>query len=255
MDTISLLWRHEQQPAPRRGRPPRFSTDEVVAAGVAVADDVGADFSLREVAGRLGTPVMSLYSYVESREQLLELMIDHCRAGLPGAPLSGTWRERLATVAAENLDLCSRHPWLAHWESERAILGPGTLAKYERELHAVEPLPVDDVTKDAILTMLLDFVRASARASEHARAEREAEDPRQWWEREGERLAALHLGARYPLAGRVGNAAGEAHGAAVDAQAAYRFGLRLILDGVAAVAAGAGPAGAEQPTAPKPRGE
>jgi len=234
-DTISLLWRHEQPSgARRRGRPARFTVDDVVAAAVVVADRVGVDFSLREVAAELGTPVMSLYSYVESREQLLELIVDHCRAGLPATPLRGGWRERLAQVAGENLELFAEHPWLADLESERAILGPGTLAKYERELGAVAQLAVDDATRDAILAMLLDFVRASARAIEHARRERAVEDPQQWWEREGVRLAALDLAGRFPLAERIGTAAGAARGAAANAEAAYRFGLGLILDGVAA---------------------
>jgi hypothetical protein len=36
----------------------------------------------------------------------------------------------------------------------------------------------------------------------------------------------------YPLASRVGTAAGEAHGAASDPQHAFEFGLQRLLDGV-----------------------
>lgn len=236
MDTITLLWRHEQPAPARRGRPPRLTTDDVVVAGIVVADRIGPGFSLREVAEELGVPVMSLYSYVDSREQLVELMVDHCHSAMPDSPPAGSWRDRLVEVAEANLALLTEHPWLAHRESERAILGPGTLAKYERELAAVEPLPLDDVTKDAALTVVLDFVRASARAQAQARADRAAEDPATWWEREGAKLAALDLAGRFPLADRIGSAAGSANRAATDAETAYHFGLNLILDGVEAAA-------------------
>ena len=53
-------------------------------------------------------------------------------------------------------------------------------------------------------------------------------------EREGAKLAVLGLDVRFPLASRVGAASGEAQGAARDAETAYRFGLQVILDGVAA---------------------
>ena len=46
--------------------------------------------------------------------------------------------------------------------------------------------------------------------------------------------------AAYPLAARVGTAAGTAHGAAYDPGHAYRFGLRVILDGLAAQLPGRG---------------
>jgi len=233
METLRLLWRHELPAEPRRGRPPRLSLDDVVATGIQVADAAaGLDFSLRSVGERLGVGVMTLYSYIDSRDQLLDLMVDQCRGAMTFAPLRGSWRDRLAQVAAENLVLLLAHPWLAQLESERAILGPGTLAKYERELAAVEPLGLDDPAKDAALTLVLDFVRASARSQVAAAAERASGTPEEWWEREGAQLAALGVADRFPLAERVGSAAGEATRAAHDAGHGYRFGLAVILDGI-----------------------
>ena len=125
-------------------------------------------------------------------------------------------------------------PGLTDVESERATLGPGTLAKYEHELGVVEPLGLTDIEMDGILTLIHDFARANARSMAHAATERAEEDPQVWWEREGAKLAVLGLDVRFPLASRVGAASGEAQGAARDAETAYRFGLQVILDGVAA---------------------
>lgn len=235
MDTIDLLWRRQRPLPARRGRPPRFSTDQVVSAAIAVADRLGLPFTLRDVATSLEVPVMTLYSYVGSREQLLELMADQCRADMDVTESVGDWRARLTTVVADNMRLFDRHPWLAEIESERAVLGPGTLAKYDRELGAVDSLPISDADKDAALALVLDFARSCARALAHARREREQETPERWWEREGARLAALGFTDRYPLAARIGSAAGTARGAAHDADAALAFGLDVLLNGLSAI--------------------
>ena len=236
METVELLWRHHLPTPPRRGRPAKLTADQVVHAAIAVADETGLTFSLRDVATALGTPVMSLYSYVDGRDQLLELMIDQCRTDMSHTELTGDWQAMLRTVAADNLRLFEAHPWLAEVESERAVLGPGTLTKYERELHAVEPLSLPDAGKDAALALVLDFVRSGARSIQHARRERAQESAQQWWEREGAQLARLGGTERHPLASRIGTAAGETHGAAQDAEAHYEFGLEVILRGIAATA-------------------
>lgn len=235
MGTIDLLWRHEKPLPTRRGRPPRFTADQVVVAAIAVADRLGLSFTLRDVAAALDVPVMTLYSYVRSREQLLELMADQCRSEMDVTEQSGDWRSRLTTVVADNMRLFERHPWLAEIESERAVLGPGTLAKYDRELAAVDALPLGDADKDAALALVLDFARSCARALAHARQEREQETPHQWWDREGAKLAALGIVDRYPLASRIGSAAGQAQGAARDADAALAFGLDVLLNGLSAI--------------------
>jgi hypothetical protein len=91
---------------------------------------------------------------------------------------------------------------------------------------------LDDAAKDAALALVLDFVRSCARSMHHARRERARESPHQWWEREGPALQRLGVAQRYPLASRIGAAAGEAHGAAQDAKAHYMFGLEVILRGI-----------------------
>ncbi|HEY6666407.1 MAG TPA: helix-turn-helix domain-containing protein, partial [Propionibacteriaceae bacterium] len=73
---VELLWAPTQQP-PGRGPKPRLSLADVVAAGVAIADEEGLTaLSMRKVASRLGVGAMSLYTYVPGRSELIELMID-----------------------------------------------------------------------------------------------------------------------------------------------------------------------------------
>lgn len=241
METVRLLWRHRIPVEPRLGRPARMTVDDVVASGIAVADRVGnLGFGMREVAQYAGVPVMTLYSSVTGRDQLLELMIDQCRAEMAFRPLRGSWRTQLQAVASDNRTLLEAHPWLAHFESERAILGPGTLAKYERELGAVASMDLGDAEKDAALSLVIDFVRASVRAIQQVALERVAESAADWWAREGELLARFGTAEEFPLASRIGTATGQAHDAAKDPQRSFEFGLSVILDGLQARIASSG---------------
>ena len=87
-----------------------------------------------------------------------------------------------------------------------------------------------DRSRDAALTFVLDFVRAATRA------ERDSvpEELSQQWEMLGPRLAT-YVGEDFPLAVRIGAAAGEELQAAYRPDYAWRFGLDRVLDGLAAL--------------------
>jgi AcrR family transcriptional regulator len=231
---IRLLWRAELPPASPRGRPARISVDDVVAAAIAIADDDGlASLTMRAVAGRLGSSPMALYAHVPDKTALLALMSDQVLARMPHDDYDriADQRERLVRLAADNRAVHLAHRWLASLGPDLTPVGPGAVGKYERELRAVEPLGLSPVETDACLTLLVDFARASA-AAEHAAA---APEPG-WWEAAAPVLAEHVTAERFPLAARIGAAAGEHLGAARDDEHAFRFGLARILDGIEALA-------------------
>ncbi len=124
---IRLLW---DPPVAESGRGPRprFSLDEVIAAGVGVADADGlAGLSMRKVAARLGVGAMSLYTYVPGRDDLVELMVNtvYGELALPGADLG--WRPSVEHQVAERWRLYERHPWLLDLNLARMPLGPHVL--------------------------------------------------------------------------------------------------------------------------------
>jgi AcrR family transcriptional regulator len=236
--TTELLWRREAPLPVRPGRRPRLTIDAVVAAALHVADTTGAGFGLREVASALNVGVMSLYSYIADRDQLLALMIDECHLTMPARPVAELdWESQVRALARDNLALLRSHPWLAEHGGERAVLGPGTIGKYERELAAFESLPISDLQKDACLTLVLDFVKATARSMALAAAERAREPHQEWWARERAVLDRLDLEGRFPLATRIGQAAGSHHGAAGDTAFAFTFGLDRLIAGITDLAA------------------
>jgi hypothetical protein len=54
----------------------------------------------------------------------------------------------------------------------------------------------------------------------------------QWWELAAPAFSKVFDPARFPVAARVGQAAGEAHQAAFDVDHEYEFGLDRVLDGL-----------------------
>lgn len=235
--TLELLWRIPSSPAPVRGPKQRSSVDAVVAAAIEIADADGiAALTMRAVATRLGLTPMATYTYVPGKAELIDLMVDKVygemdRAALPDLP----WRDRVRRIAAENRTMLTRHPWVAYLPTTRPPLGPGMAAKYDHELHAFEGLGLDDVTMDASLTYVLGFVTSVARiAIDTARAAADsAMSDHQWWERAAPLLEQVFDAERFPVAVRVGSAAGQTHDSAYSADHAYEFGLARVLDGLA----------------------
>ena len=232
--TLRLLWR-DPAAVPRHGPSQQLSVEQVVAAATTLADAEGLEaVTMRRVAQRLGVAAMSLYTYVPGKAELLDLMLDAAYLRMPRVSTTGQpWWQRLTTIAAENRALFQAHPWAAAISTARPPLGPGQMAKYEHELTALDGLGLDDIQMDAALTHLLGFVQAWARAAADAEAAAagDALDDEQWWAASAPVLADVLDPEAYPLAVRVGTAAGTAHRAAYSPAHAYEFGLQVILDG------------------------
>ncbi len=233
--TLRLLW-PDPAAVPRHGPDRGLSLAAVVAAGTEIADRAGLDaVTMRALARTLGVAAMTLYTYVPGKAELLDLMLDAAYAAMPRTNTAGRpWRDRVRAVAEENRDLFRAHPWASAVSTARPPLGPGLLAKYEHELAALDGLGLSDTDMDDCLTYLLAFVQACARVEEAARAARRESgvDDEQWWAQAGPLLSRVIDEATYPLASRVGMAAGTAHGSAHDPEHAYRFGLDRVLDGL-----------------------
>lgn len=230
---IDLLWRDHPDAPGRGARGPRSrrSTGEVVGRAIALADTEGLDaVTVRAIAESLSMSPMSVYTHVNSRDDLLVLMADtaHSDAALPRLGRA-SWRTRVRRVAEANLGLLRAHPWLLHVNDDRVALGPGTIAKYDHELHAFDGTGLSDLDRDAALTFVLDFTRSSAaamlRTGQHG-------DFAEVWQ---ESVAPLtrYVDDAYPLARRVGQAAGEHMAAPYSASHAWEFGLRRVVAGLA----------------------
>jgi AcrR family transcriptional regulator len=235
---LELLWQAGEEPRSRRGPRPALTVDEIVTTAIAIADRDGLEgVTMRRLAQSLGVGAMALYTYVPGKAELLDLMLDRVYAEMPRGEWPADWRERLTALALDNRALYDAHAWAAGLSPGRPPLGPGLMGKYERELQAFEGLGLDDLAMDAALTFLLDFVRSSSLAAQHAGTARRDSGmtDEEWWAATGPLLERVLEPDAYPTAARVGTAAGSAHGGAYSAEHAWDFGLERVLDGLAAL--------------------
>ena len=232
--TLHLLWR-EPSAVPRRGPRQGLTVYSVVDAATALADASGLEaLTMRKVASALGVVAMTLYTYVPGKAELLDLMLDAAYGRMERVDTAGQpWRARITAVVLENRRLFEAHPWAASVSTARPPLGPGQMGKYEHELSALDGIGLSDVEMDAALTHVLSFVQAWARSASSV-AESTSTDE-EWWAANAPLLERVLDPAAYPLASRVGSAAGAEHGAAYSPGFAYEFGLARILDGLAAL--------------------
>jgi AcrR family transcriptional regulator len=229
---LMLLWRSAEEPSPRSG----LTVDRIVEAAVAIADADGLPaLSMRRVAERLGVGVMSLYTYVPGKDELVILMVDSVYAELPTEDRGDeTWRERLEAIARDRWAHFRRHTWLIDVPLSRPIVGPHAMDRYEHELGAVEGLGLDDLEMNAVIELIGGHVEGMAgRAADIRRdAERSGVSDDEWWYSVLPVLVNVMADRSYPLSARVGSTIGAPH---LPTEYGFEFGLTRILDGVEAL--------------------
>lgn len=235
--TIATLWGTRK--LRQRGPKPMLTTAQVVATAIRIADadaDLGP-LSIRRVAEDLGVGTMSLYTYIASRDELVDAMLDTVYGEVTeqlGGRRPTDWRDGLRTVALANWELCLRHPWVLQVFTGRPPLGPNALANYERELSTIDGIGLTDVEMDAAITLVHTHVEGLARR--RVEADRSVRSTgitdQQWWEAVQPALSEVFDPAQYPVAVRVGEAAGQQHQAAHNPEHAYAFGLDRLIEGI-----------------------
>jgi AcrR family transcriptional regulator len=236
--TMELLWGIGKKPS--RGPKPGMSVGRIVGAAVEVADAEGLGaLSMRRVADRLGIGTMSLYTYVPGKAELIDVMLDAVLGEVAGCEDVGLgWRLGLERIARDNWALYHRHPWMLQVAAtSRPPLGPNVIAKYDRELRAVDGIGLSEVEMDSVLALVLEHVQGAARRSVEVTEgeKRTGKTDDEWWMANQPLLEKVFDPNLYPTASRVGPAAAEAYGSAYDPEYAFEFGLQRILDGVEAL--------------------
>ncbi|MFF4181634.1 TetR/AcrR family transcriptional regulator [Streptomyces sp. NPDC001691] len=116
--------------APEGG--PVLDRDRITAEAVRLLDAEGsAKFSMRRLAAELGVTAMSLYWYVDTKDDLLELALDSVFAEieLPDmADESADWRDQLRDIARGYRAVFVRHAWASALIGRYLNIGPHAMA-------------------------------------------------------------------------------------------------------------------------------
>ena len=110
-----------------------LNRERVLRAAMDLADRDGiAALSMRNLARELGVEAMSLYYYVERKEDLLAAIGDMVmlELDLPAGRVSD-WKNAVRKVAVSYHDALKRHPWVHALGPTPVRLGPGQLIYME----------------------------------------------------------------------------------------------------------------------------
>jgi AcrR family transcriptional regulator len=221
-------------------RQPRFSREQIATAALAIADDEGFEaVSMRRIARALGAGTMSLYRYIATKEDLLELIGDALmgEALVPGE-LPADWRQALAAVADQTRAAYQRHPWAVHLTATKAAVaatmaGPNALRHVEQSLSALSGAPMTAATKLAVVAIVDDYVfghllRAAARLESTQTTQADPAPAARF-------VTAQLASGQFPqLAAATDGLDLAAPADPAELAARFELGLRLLLDGIAA---------------------
>ena len=89
----------------------RLTRDDVVAAALQLTREVGlSDLTMRGLADALGVTPMAAYHWVDSKQALINLVLEAVQEEIALTPRSGSWRERLASLAMATRSAVLRYP-------------------------------------------------------------------------------------------------------------------------------------------------
>jgi AcrR family transcriptional regulator len=237
---------HVQRHRERGAQPPHrdrgLSRAEIIKAAIAVADAEGPDaISMRRIARELNAGAMSLYWYVGSKEELLDLMLDSIEAEIEVPEPSGDWRADLGAFAHRTRAAMSRHRWAMEFIGSRPPSRPNDVRNLERLLGLLDGTGVDDarVIMGIFMTVATFVTGAVMREAQEIRFQREQEQAeanltdeeiraeheryRKWFEASG----------RYPRITRLMESGIDPDDPATRDER-FQFSLDCVLDGIAA---------------------
>jgi AcrR family transcriptional regulator len=189
---------------------------------------------MRKVAAVLGIGAASLYRYIESKDELFDLMVDQVEGedGHP-PPLTGDWRVDLSDLAHKTRGSIHRHPWMASLAAGRSTFGPNALAWAEHGLAALDSL---DLSIDHMLMaseILQAFVRGYVigELAEQQSLQRAGLTKDQWLHALGPYMMSVMERGEHPLLARVVIDADTPH-AEDRNDLVFAAGLERLLDGL-----------------------
>ena len=150
------IW-ERPEPGARR---PRHTREQIAAAALAIADREGFEaVSMRRVAAEIGAGTMTLYHYVRTKDDLVDLMDDAIMGEvlIPDGELPATWREAIGAIARRSHEAFVRHPWaLRAMSGSRG--GPNGMRHFEQSLAAVASLEIDARARLELIAIVDDYV-------------------------------------------------------------------------------------------------
>jgi len=218
---------------PGKGPKPGLRLERIVAAAVKIASRDGLDaVSMSRVATELGASTMSLYRYVNAKDELVKLMIDAAWGPPPDDEPGVGWRAALSRWAWGMRTAFQRHPWAARVPITGLPVLPNEVAWFEQALADLDDSGLAEAEKASVIMLVSGYVRtlATLEADLEAAVRAAGVSPDEWMAAYPRMLVKLADPGRYPALAKF--IAAGVFDRADEPDDEFIFGLERILDGI-----------------------
>jgi TetR/AcrR family transcriptional regulator, tetracycline repressor protein len=167
--------------APRRTP---LSRDRVLRAALDLVDREGVDaLTMRRLGRELGVEAMSLYGYVDSKEDLIEGVVEQVFRQMPLiVPGPGRWQDRLRRHAATYRSVLLDHPNAVRLVARRPLTTEGTAAFVDSALAELQAVGLDLALADRVLGVIGAFTlgHVAEEVGDEVRAGTASRRPPRW---------------------------------------------------------------------------
>ncbi|MET9376300.1 TetR/AcrR family transcriptional regulator [Streptomyces sp. NPDC002992] len=126
----SSVWL-EKRAARAGGGPAGLDRDRIVATSIRMLDEEGlGKLSMRKIAAELGVTAMSLYWYVDTKDDIIEFALDAVYAEIDLAAVDAAegWQGRIRALALAYRRMLARHAWVSPCAGSYLNIGPNAIA-------------------------------------------------------------------------------------------------------------------------------
>ena len=224
-------WTPRKAAASRRA----LSRELIVATALDVLRAEGMDaVSMRRVASELGTGPASLYAHVAGKDELLDLLYDEVVGTIPlFEPDPDRWREQVTQLWIDSREALARAGDIARYSLGRVPMGPNALRIAELTMTVLRAGRVPDQAVAWAVDVVGMFVTANAvEDAVTADLARQGRDPQEYYDQVHRYFAGLPAD-RFPITAALVPQLMTGTG-----DERFRFGLELLVGGLAALATG-----------------
>ncbi|SEO52436.1 TetR/AcrR family transcriptional regulator [Paenibacillus sp. OV219] len=157
---LAISWGYVKQQ--KRGPKGELSIKMIVDAAIAIADKDGLSaVSMNRVAQSLGYSAMSLYRYIQSKEDLILLMQEAvCAYDVPPISEDEDWREGLRDFVRVTASVFCAHPWFGDIPVSGVPMTPNHLQIVDWALRSLRNMPFNDYEKMSFVLLVSSYARS-----------------------------------------------------------------------------------------------
>jgi len=222
-------WTPRKTATPRRA----LSREAIVATALDVLRAEGMDaVSMRRVAADLGTGPASLYAHVAGKDELLDLLYDEVVGAVPlFEPDPARWKEQVTQLWSDCRAVLAGAGDIARYSLGRVPMGPNALRISELTMSVLRSGGVPDQAVAWAVDVVGMFVTANAvEDAVTADLARKGRDPQEYYDQVHRYFAGLPAD-RFPITAMLVPQLMTGTG-----DERFRFGLELLVGGLAALA-------------------